>query len=259
MTILDFQQVSFVRDKNYLLKAINWQVKKNEHWAILGLNGAGKSLLLQMITGSLWPSSGQRTVLGERYGKTSVPDLQRRIGWVSSALQSKFYGRDLAEEIVLSGLYSSIGLYASYEEEQLIQAKKLLADLGLSHLIHRSYHVLSQGEKQFVMIARAMMAQPEILILDEPCTGLDLFAREELLTRLQAFSQLPNTPTLLYVTHHTEELLPIFTHLLMLKNGKVHAAGQRETIFTEEVLTSFYDQPIILQPFSSNRVIVTPK
>ena len=235
MTILDFQQVSFVRDKNYLLKAINWQVKKNEHWAILGLNGAGKSLLLQMITGSLWPSSGQRTVLGERYGKTSVPDLQRRIGWVSSALQSKFYGRDLAEEIVL------------------------LADLGLSHLIHRSYHVLSQGEKQFVMIARAIMAQPEILILDEPCTGLDLFAREELLTRLQAFSQLPNTPTLLYVTHHTEELLPIFTHLLMLKNGKVHAAGQRETIFTEEVLTSFYDQPIILQPFSSNRVIVTPK
>ena len=259
MTILDFQQVSFVRNKNYLLKAINWQVKKNEHWAILGLNGAGKSLLLQMITGSLWPSSGQRTVLGERYGKMSVPDLQRRIGWVSSALQSKFYGRDLAEEIVLSGLYSSIGLYESYEEEQLIQAKALLTDLGLSHLIHRSYHVLSQGEKQFVMIARAMMAQPEILILDEPCTGLDLFAREELLTRLEAFSQLPNTPTLLYVTHHTEELLPIFTHLLMLKNGKVHAAGQRETIFTEEVLTSFYDQPIVLHPFSSNRVIVTPK
>lgn len=109
------------------------------------------------------------------------------------------------------------------------------------------------------MIARAMMAQPEILILDEPCTGLDLFAREELLARLEDFSKLTKTPTILYVTHHTEELLPLFTHLLMLKNGKVHAAGKREAIFTEEVLTTFYDQPILLHPFTGDRIIVTPK
>ncbi|OTN76310.1 hypothetical protein A5886_001387 [Enterococcus sp. 8G7_MSG3316] len=259
MPKIDFKHLTFIRNEQPLLDDISWQVDEGQHWGILGLNGAGKSLLLQMITGALWPSAGTRNVLGEILGKTSVPDLQRRIGWVSAAIQGKFYASDPIEDIVLSGKFASIGLYQHYDRALLEQAKHHLSSLGISHLIGAPFRQLSQGEKQLVMIARALMADPEIMILDEPCTGLDLFAREEFLHRISALQYAEHPPTFIYVTHHTEELLPFFDHLLLLKKGKVYASGPRKQVFTEDNLAAFYEKPITIYPFTEARQIVLPK
>ena len=259
MSKIDFKNVTFIRNKQKLLDNISWQVHDGQHWGILGLNGAGKSLLLQMITGALWPSSGQRVVLGEQLGKTSVPDLQKRIGWVSFAIQSKFYPTDLIEDIVLSGKFASISIYQHYDPVLLQEAKQHLRSLGIGHLIGAPFSQLSQGEKQLVMIARALMADPEIMILDEPCTGLDVFAREAFLNRISALQHVAQQPTYIYVTHHTEELLPFFDHLLLLKKGKIHALGPKKLVFTEKILADFYEKPISIHPFAAHRQIIFPQ
>lgn len=173
MTILSFEHINLSKGGTPLLTDINWQIHSGEDWGLLGLNGAGKTLMLQMIAGNLWPSSGKLTVLGEVFGKTNIPDLTKRIGWVSNILQHKFYQNDVAEEIVLSGKFASIGIWQAYPAADLRTARELLASLGGASLLGKSYQVLSQGEKQLVLIARALMAKPELLILDEPCNGLD--------------------------------------------------------------------------------------
>ncbi|MDT2757268.1 ABC transporter ATP-binding protein [Enterococcus asini] len=259
MGILSFEKVTLTKGGQTLLQDINWQIKSGENWAILGLNGAGKSLLLQMIAGNLWPTSGKITVLGEVFGQTNLPDLSRRIGWVATVLQNKFYPQDLAEEIVLSGKFASVGLWQSYQASELLAAKELLHSLGCGHLLGKPYQVLSQGEKQLVLIARALMPKPQLLILDEPCTGLDLFAREELLQKIHLISQQPEAPTLLLVTHHTEEILPAINHVLMLKSGEIFKQGPRAELFTPEVLTAFYQKPIAMEVYGENRLIVYPK
>lgn len=256
--ILSFENVTFTREKRDLLKQINWQMGKGQHWGILGLNGAGKTLLLQLITGSLWPSSGKLTVLGEVFGKTSIPELQKKIGWVSTALQYRIRTNELAEMIVLSGKFASIGIYQKYQPEDLKKAKSLLELFEASHLIGKTYHLLSQGERQIVLIARALMAEPELLILDEPCNGLDLFAREELLNKIELLATQENAPTLLFVTHHTEELLPIFKHLMLLKDGTIFANDTRDKLFNKQILSKFYNRPIRFQEITPERLMVLP-
>lgn len=258
MTILSFKQVSLIRQKKPLLKNINWQIEDHQNWAILGLNGAGKTLLLQLITGALWPSEGRLEVLGEVFGKTSIPELQKRIGWVSTALQYRIRNSELAELIVLSGKFASIGIYQKYSQQELEQAKSILRSFDAEHLIGRPYQLLSQGERQIVLIGRALMANPELLILDEPCNGLDLFAREELLMKIQLLAEQKNSPNLLFVTHHTEELLPLFNHLMMIKNGEIFAQGNRNELFTKEKLTAFYEKPIRFQEITKERLMVFP-
>ena len=258
MDILKFEDIQLIRKETVLLQDINWQICKNQHWALLGLNGAGKTLLLQLINGMIWPTSGKRQVLGQVYGKTSVPDLQRRIGWVSSTLQEKIPAKQAAELVVLSGKFASIGIYEDYQEKDLNQAKDILCSTGGSSLIGKAFQQLSQGERQLVLISRALMANPELLILDEPCNGLDLFAREELLSRINEMAS-NQSLTLIYVTHHTEEILPIFDHLMMLKKGKIHAAGKRQQIFNEKTLSAFYEKPVAFYPMSSHRLAVLPK
>lgn len=259
MTILSFEGVSLRKNGQTLLQDIDWHIQPGEDWGILGLNGAGKSLLLQMIAGNLWPSTGKLMVLGEVFGQTNLPDLTRRIGWVAAALQNKFYPQDLAEEIVLSGKFASIGLWQSYQASELTAAKDLLAALGGSELIGKPYAVLSQGEKQLVLIARALLPQPELLILDEPCTGLDLFAREELLQRIARIKTHPDAPTVLFVTHHTEELLPFVNRLLMLRQGRIYQQGLPQDLLTAPNLTEFYQKPIRLMAYRQDRIIVYPR
>lgn len=259
MTILSFEGVSLRKNGQPLLQDIDWHIQPGEDWGILGLNGAGKSLLLQMIAGNLWPSTGKLMVLGEVFGQTNLPDLTRRIGWVAAALQNKFYPQDLAEEIVLSGKFASIGLWQSYQASELTAAKDLLAALGGSELIGKPYTVLSQGEKQLVLIARALLPQPELLILDEPCTGLDLFAREELLQRIARIKAQPDAPTVLFVTHHTEELLPFVNRLLMLRQGRIYQQGLPQDLLTAPNLTEFYQKPIRLMAYRQDRIIVYPR
>lgn len=259
MEILAFEHVQFVRQQTVLLEDINWQIKAGEDWAVLGLNGAGKSLMLNMISGNLWPSSGKLTVLGELFGQTSIPDLTKRIGWVSQSLQERIHREEQAEYIVLSGKFASIGIYQKFSVEELEEAKQVLRSLGAKKLIGKVYQVLSQGEKQIVLIARALMAKPELLILDEPCNGLDLFAREDLLARIKKMKQAADAPSLLYVTHHTEEILPLLNHVLMIRDGKIFKQGQREELLKVDVLNEFYQRPIEIHGMSDDRMMVIPK
>lgn len=257
--ILNFENVSLLRQKKLLLNNINWQINTGEDWALLGLNGAGKTLLLQLLSGNLWPSQGKLTVLGETFGETAIPDLVKRIGFVSNSLHTKIYQNDLAEEIVLSGKFASIGIYQEYTTEDLATAKEWLITIGSDTLIGKPYQVLSQGEKQAVLIARALMSNPELLILDEACNGLDLFAREDLLNRITLLKQTPSAPTILFVTHHTEEILPFISHILMIKEGKIFAQGPRENLLDPRVLTDFYDREITIQHLDDDRLLVYPK
>lgn len=259
MKAFTFENVTFIRDKKKLLSDISWSIDSKEHWAILGLNGAGKTLLLQLITGYLWPSSGKLAVLDQVFGQASIPDLQRRIGWISTALQYKIPDFEKAEFIVLSGKFASIGIYQNYSKEDLQQATDLLTQIGGKSFIGKRYAVLSQGERQLVLITRALMADPELLILDEPCNGLDLFAREKLLNQIQQITKLKNHPTLLYVTHHTEEILPCFQHLMLLKQGMIFAKGTQQELFTEKQLTAFYGEPIQFLPLKDQRFAIYPR
>ncbi|MDT2597304.1 ABC transporter ATP-binding protein [Enterococcus dongliensis] len=259
MKILAFEHVQLIRQQTVLLQDINWHINSGEDWAILGLNGAGKSLMLNMISGNLWPSKGRLTVLGEVFGETSIPDLTKRIGWVSQSLQEKIHREEQSEYIVLSGKFASIGIYQMYSETELAEAKQLLCSLGAEKLIGKTFQILSQGEKQIVLIARALMAKPELLILDEPCNGMDLFAREDLLARIQKMKQAADAPSLLYVTHHTEEILPFINHLLMIRKGQVFKQGHREELLKENILNEFYQRPIAIHKMSENRLMVIPK
>lgn len=259
MKAFDLKNVSFIREKKTLLNNVSWSVETNENWAILGLNGAGKTLLLQLICGYLWPTKGRLVVLNHIFGQASIPELQRRIGWVSTALQYRMKNCETSEKIVLSGKFASIGIYQHYTNEELEHAKTILRNAGGASLIGKKYEVLSQGERQLVLISRALMNNPELLILDEPCNGLDLFAREKLLSQIQQIAEQENHPTLLYVTHHTEEILPCFNHLMLLKNGEIFSKGTRTELFNEDQFTDFYAEPIQIIPLKDNRFAVYPK
>ncbi|MFC3885714.1 ABC transporter ATP-binding protein [Bacillus songklensis] len=242
--VIDLQQVSWKRGEAALLDNVNWQVKKGEHWVLLGLNGSGKTTLLNLINGYIWPTTGTVQVLGKRFGSTNLPELRKSIGWVSSSLQEKLYGNDLAQEVIISGKHASIGLYEHVTEEDLNRALSLLNILGCSHLVNRTYETCSQGEKQKLLIARALMADPDILILDEPCNGLDLFARERLLQSVNELAVMENGPTLIYVTHHIEEILPVFQHALLLRSGEVFMKGNTKEVLGKENLSAFFEHPV---------------
>lgn len=258
--MIHFKDVSYIREhQQTILNKINWQVNTGENWAILGLNGAGKTTLLQLITGYIWPSSGTLRVLDETFGQTSLPNLRKRIGWVSSAMALQLKDYDLSEVIVLSGKFATIGLHQKVSQEEIAAAKDILTQCGGADLIGKKYGLLSQGQRQLVLIARALMAAPEILILDEPCNGLDLFAREELLARIEKLSQSKTAPNLIFVTHYTEEILPCFNHLLLLKDGQIFKQGQRETLLTATELSEFYAAPIQIVPHREGRLLVLPQ
>ncbi len=238
------ENISVIRNSKYLLKNINWSVAKGEHWAILGLNGSGKTTLLNMINGYLFPSDGRLHVLGNTFGKCDIRELRKDIGWVSTSIQERFYVTESVQNIVLSGKYASIGLFDEPNEEDWERAKYLLHMLDLSDFAKRTYLSLSQGEKQKALIARGLMSSPKLLILDEPCTGLDIFAREQLLSTIESLSHKEDAPTLIYVTHHAEEILPIFSKTLLLRNGEIHSSGETKHLVTSNNLSDFFQTPI---------------
>ncbi|MCF8564537.1 ABC transporter ATP-binding protein [Alicyclobacillus tolerans] len=243
MNILDIQHVSWVRNKNTILHDVNWTVESGQHWVLMGANGSGKTTVLNMVTGYLWPTTGSVEVLGCRFGQCDVRELRKQIGWVSSSFAEKLVEalpNESAHDVVVSGKFASIGLYyENVSEGDKAQAMDLLKRFGGESFAHKPFSLLSQGQKQRVLIARAFMANPQLLILDEPCSGLDVLAREQLLQSLQQFvtQAQRQVPTIVYVTHHTEEVLPFFTHVLLLKNGTVVAAGPKEDVLRNETLS----------------------
>jgi iron complex transport system ATP-binding protein len=245
--MIELTGVSWKRGDRLILQDVDWRIQPGEHWCLFGLNGSGKTTLLNMLNGYLWPTTGEVTVLGKRFGQVDLRDLRKWIGLVSSSLQQKFYGHEPVEEIVLSGKFASIGLYEETTEEDLQQALALLDRLGCASLRGRSYMTLSQGEQQRVLIARALMASPKLLILDEPCSGLDMLAREQLLQLIAQLAKEKDAPTLIYVTHHLEEVMPCFSHILLLKEGRVYQAGATEELITSACLSGFLGVPVEVQ------------
>lgn len=245
--VVHMEQVSLKREGRWILQNINWNIEKGEHWILFGLNGSGKTSLLNMLNAEYFPTSGQLTVVGMEFGKTVLGEkLRTKIGLVSSALQEKLYRNDNAFEIVLSGAFASIGLYQTPTEEMRERAVGLLKDMGCFEYANRKYETLSQGEKQRVLIARALMGNPQLLILDEPTNGLDFIAREQLLEAINRMIDNPNghIPTIIYVTHHVDEILPCFNKTLLLKNGEVFASGNTAEMISSERLTAFFDLPV---------------
>lgn len=243
--IIQLENVSLKRNGKWILRHINWEVKRGEHWVIYGLNGAGKTALLNLLNGYFFPTEGKVKVLGGEFGKVDLREyVRRRIGLVSSSLQDRFYKNDSAYEIVLTGAFASIRLYETPNDDMRARAKRLLRELGCMDYADREYGTLSQGEKQRILIARAMMNDPQILVLDEPANALDFIAREQFLETVERIALMPDGPSILYVTHQLEEVLPVFEKALLLKNGEVYALGNTRNILTSENMSAFLGLPV---------------
>ncbi|EHJ53000.1 ABC transporter ATP-binding protein [Streptococcus macacae] len=259
MALISMKDVTLKRQGKILLHHLNWEVKKGEHWAILGLNGSGKTTLLKLIMADYWFSEGEVEILGTKFGQGDIPDMRKRIGVVGSFIAERLPKTMLAEKIVLTGKYKSSLLYKSYGKKEIDEAKEMLKSIGGEQLIGRAYASLSQGEKQLLLIARSLMDNPEIIILDEATTGLDLFAREKLLQQIERVMDLPHTPTILYVTHHAEEITSKIDHILLLKKGTIAAQGKKDDIITPEVLTDFYNDHVTIIPIDEQRFFIKPQ
>lgn len=257
--IITLEDVTWRRNQQAILNDINWKVIQGEHWCILGLNGSGKTSLLNIVTGYNYPTSGSVSVLGNEFGKTNIPNLRKRIGYVSSSLGqfSQSLNVQQVENIVVSGKFASIGLYEEVSNEDWDKADDVLSSLRLSYLRGKFYRNLSQGEQRKVLIARALMADPEILILDEPCVGLDVLSREEVLGLMNDMDK--HECHLLYVTHHIEEIVDSISHVLLLRDGEVVAAGPKEDVLTDELLSDTYKIPVTVRWEDDRPWLTIPK
>jgi iron complex transport system ATP-binding protein len=244
--VLEVKDLSIWREGVPILKDLNWQVLPGEHWVIIGANGSGKTSLLAALTAYLEFSRGTVRLLGKTFGETDWRELRKRVGLVSSAIRQKVPDHETPIETVVSGRHAMIDYWGDITPAERREAARLLKSSGLEHALDRPWAVLSQGERQRVLIARALMARCQLLILDEPCAGLDPVAREDFLHFLQTLGQKPNSPTLVLVTHHVEEITPTFTHVLLLSDGQVSAAGPLSKALNSQQLSRAFGRPLRL-------------
>ncbi len=235
--ILEIRDLVVQRGKARILDRLSWRVAKGEHWVILGANGSGKTSMLSALTGYLTPSDGTLRLLGEEYGESDWRELRRRVGIVSSAIRQKVPDWDTADLVVVGGKYAMLDYWGRVTKADRAAAMTELRRVGCAHLAGREWGVLSQGERQRVLIARALMASPAVLILDEPCAGLDPVARERFLGFIEKLAARKNSPALIFVTHHVEEITPAFTHGLLLRSGRVDACGEISSVLTSASLS----------------------
>lgn len=241
MKILSVSNISFLRNGKSILSDINWTIKPGENWAMVGANGSGKTTLLSIIAGYNWFSDGYVEVLGERFGETSLHELRKKIGWVNSAFGTRLPAHHTALEIVCSGIDATIGFYRDFSKFEISKAKKSLKALGIPNLCERAYGTLSQGEQQRVLIARALINEPVLLILDEPCVGLDPVASEKFLDDLGCFAKSSFSPSIIFVTHRIDEIRPFLNRTVVMKEGRILAAGSTETVLTDEILSHAFN------------------
>ncbi len=236
--IISLDNVSYIRNGKYILKDINWHVNRGEHWVILGPNGSGKTTTLNMVNGYIFPSQGHVKVLEFEFGHSSIIELRKRIGWVSSALSQFIPTNDYPLHIVLSGKFASLGLWEKVDDDDIARANEILDMLKIRHLAERKYGMLSQGEKQKVLIGRALMNHPDIIIFDEAFNGLDIFARHDMEITINELAE--GNITFILVTHNTDEILPVFGKALLLKDGQVHSQGDIDDMIQYDNLSDFY-------------------
>ncbi|MGI8761174.1 MAG: ABC transporter ATP-binding protein [Jatrophihabitantaceae bacterium] len=243
--VLQFANVSVRRGTATLLDRIDWTVEEDERWAVLGANGAGKTTLLQIAAASLHPTSGRAYVLGEQLGRVDVFELRPRIGLASAALAQRVPDGELVLDVVVSAGYSLLGRWReAYGRLDVRRAVRLLERFGVGELAQRRFGTLSEGERKRVQIARALMTDPELLLLDEPAAGMDLGGREDLIRRLTRFAADPEAPASVLVTHHVEELPPGTSHVLLLRAGAVVASGLARDVLTDAHLSDTFGLPL---------------
>jgi iron complex transport system ATP-binding protein len=241
-SVLRLTDVSVVRDGNPVLKSIDWTVEPDERWVILGRNGAGKTTLLQIAAAALHPTSGEAVVLGESVGHTDLSELRPLLGFASSALARRIPRNERVLDVVMTAAYAVTGRWNElYEEIDERRAHRVLAEWHLDHLADRTFGSLSDGEQKRVQIARSVMTDPEILLLDEPAASLDLGGREELLQLLGGYASDPKSPAIVMVTHHVEEIPQAFNRALLLKDGEITAQGPIGEVITSENLSATFD------------------
>ncbi len=246
--ILELSNISVQRGDRTILGPLDWQILEGQRWVILGPNGAGKTTMLQVCSSLIHPTSGQVQILGETLGRVDVFELRTRIGLTSSKLVEQLPADELVIDVVLTAAYAMYGRWQEkYDLWDESRAMALLTALGVRELGNREFGSLSDGEKKRVQIARSLMADPELLLLDEPASSLDLGGREDLLKRIEAFASDPLAPATVIVTHHIEEIPAGTTHALLLKEGKVIAQGVIESVITDANLSVAYGLPISVQ------------
>ncbi|MBB5474531.1 ABC transporter ATP-binding protein [Cellulomonas hominis] len=239
--VLDLQDVTIRRGTTTILDGLSWTVREGERWVVLGRNGAGKTTVLQVASGRMHPTSGTADLLGSRLGRVDVFELRPRIGLASAALAERIPPGEVVRDVVLTAAYGMTGRWReSYESVDESRAADLMAAFGVGRFADRRYGTLSEGERKRVQIARALMSDPELLLLDEPAAGLDLGGREELVAALSELAADRRSPVLVLVTHHVEEIPPGFTHLLLLADGRVHAAGPVDEVLTSPNLSAAF-------------------
>lgn len=236
-----------VRGGNLILSGINWSVDDDQRWVVLGPNGAGKTTLVQILAGNLYPSVGEVTLLGEQLGSVDIFELRPRIGLCSSALGERIPADEIVSDVVLTAAWGIVGRWREkYDLWDKSRALALLASLGVEHLSERTFGTLSEGERKRVQIARALMPDPELLLLDEPAAGLDLGGREDMVLRLSRLTRDPLAPVSVLITHHVEEIPPGITHALVLKMGSIVDAGPIEDVLTTSVISEAFELPIVI-------------
>ncbi|MEE0435655.1 MAG: ATP-binding cassette domain-containing protein [Peptococcaceae bacterium] len=241
--IIELNGVSCKVGYRHLLKDVQWQVMPGEHWAVFGMNGSGKTTLLSIIAGFRERTQGELKIFGEVPTNTTILDVRKKIGWVSAAFFDQYYTKESVLDIVLSGKTGTLGLASDIDLDEVTLAKALLTELQLGDKIDRSFDMLSKGERQNVLIARALISEPDILILDEPCTGLDVYNRSYLFSIIEELSA-NKALTIIYVTHYVEELIPLFDKMLILKNGAVFAQGETANLMNNKTMAGLLGYPV---------------
>ena len=256
--ILEVARLRIAREGKVILKGIDWTVRAGEHWVLLGPNGSGKSSLLAALTGYFAPTAGRVTVLGETFGRSDWRELRRRIGLTGPSVAAMVQPSEPALHVVAGGVDGVINLWRRPPAAVLARARKMLRQLKVGALAARPYGHLSQGERQRVLIARALIGRPALLILDEPCAGLDPAARADFLALLQRLPTVAKGTSIVLVTHHVEEIVPVFTHALLLRAGAKLAAGPVAEVLRRPQLAELFGRPVVLSRKRARWSLRTP-
>lgn len=252
-TVVRAEKLCCQSGQHYLLKDIDWEVKKGEHWVVFGLNGSGKTTLLNTIAGFRRPTKGGLQVMGQSYRNDNLLALSKQVGWVSASFFDKYYTKETVLRIVLSGLFGTLGISSDITDADVQRARNLLEQWNVVHKIDMPFSMLSKGEQQNVLIARALLSDPQILVLDEPGTGLDVLARDQLLQQVKHLA-LTTDITMIYVTHYPEEIQSCFEHCLLLREGQVVVNGLVAEIFNSDMLSELLQCQIVVEK-NANGVI----
>jgi len=237
---IELKNCSLYNDDSAILQNISWKIKENENWALIGPNGSGKTTLLKIISGYMWPTSGEIMILGEELGKTDIRELRKKIGWVTTYLLEKIPANEKVIDVAISGKHASFGVYEKITAKDIKKAESLLEFLDAAYLKERRFNLTSQGEKQKILIARALMADPILLILDEPCTSLDMKARKTLLSSVSKICNSRKT-NVIYVTHHFDEIVPEIKNVMMIKKGKMFKIGLKDKLLSNDNLDKLFN------------------